>query len=399
MNAPASRFTGLFELPNADQRIAVFVKTTYVLPQYGPLRRAAQDLPLTLATLSEGPDEGFPVGCTIQETDLWELKRCTDVVVRGHVRADADRPVTSMNAGVVVAGREKWIRVIGDRHVVYRGGRLHFTDPSPFVAIELSWRRAYGGIDLSLRHPQPEDLADMLRLFCPEDHPGAYPRNPAGRGWVINEVPNAIDGMPLPNFETPAQLLSPAYLVIGDQRLWPRAPIPAGFGWWRQGWFPRSALLGFSPPDFVDDARTFPEVQTGWIRAEQVEQPEPDPSFQSGASPGLRFAKFACGERIVLHGFSPSGPIDTSLPSSPPEISIMFDGQSLPCRPSLATVELLPDVGLANLVWVAHADLPVRLPRKPPRRDQLDYDMLEGVVVVVDGEWVPNETVSLREEL
>src|SRR5690606_21283555 len=134
-------------------------------------------------------------------------------------------------------------------------------------------------------HAEPEDIADVFKLFRPEEHPGSYPRNPAGRGWMINDIPEAIDGMPLPNFETPAYLLSPAHLIVGDRRLWPRAPIPAGFGWWRQGWFPRSALLGLSHPEFVDDPASLPEVQTGWIRVEQVEQPEPDVAFQSGASP------------------------------------------------------------------------------------------------------------------
>lgn len=397
MNAPASTFTGLFEAPGAEQRIVVFVKTTYVLPQHGPLRRAADDLPLTVDTVSEGPDQGFPVGCTLAETDLWELKPCTDVVVRGHVQALGGRPITSMNAGVSVAGREKWIRVFGDRRAVYRDGRLCFTDPEPFTAIELSWRRAYGGVDLTVPHPEPESLSDVFKLFCPESHPGAYPRNPAGRGWVINDVPDAIHGMALPNFETPAQLLSPAHLIVGDRRLWPRAPIPAGFGWWRQAWFPRSALLGLSTPEFIDDPRGFPEVQMGWLHAEQVSHPEPDPSFQSGASAGLRFAKLGCGERLVLHGFSPAGPIDTSLPSSPPAIIVAFDGEPLASRLSLATVELLPDAGLANLVWVAHAAPPIRLPKKLPRPGQLAYDMLEGVVVLVDGERVANATISLRE--
>jgi hypothetical protein len=205
--------------------------------------------------------------------------------------------------------------------------------------------------------------------------------------------------MPLPNFETPSQLLSPAHLIFGDSRLWPRAPIPAGFGWWPQSWFPRSVLLGLSAPEFIDDPRMLPEVQTGWIRAEQVHQPKPDPSFQSAASPGLRFAKLACGERIVLHGFSPNGPIEASLPNSVPEIVVTFEGRPLASRSRMATVELLPDVGLANLVWVAHAVPPVRLPTKLPHPGQLDYDALEGVVVLVDGERVPNETISLREDL
>jgi hypothetical protein len=286
---------------------------------------------------------------------------------------------------------------MGDRRVVYRGGRLRFTEPEPFVAIALSWRRAYGGVDLTVPHADPEDLVDIVRLFSPVDHPGAYPRNPAGRGWVVHDVADGIDGMVLPNFETPSQLLVPEHLIVGDRRLWPRAPIPAGFGWWRQGWFPRSALAGLRVPEFMDDPRGWPEVTTGWITAEHVARPEPHASFQSGASPGLRIAKLGCGVRIGLHGLSVRGPIDTCLPSSPPTIAVSFDGRPLATRLHLATVELLPDASQANLVWVAQVVPPVRLPTTMPRAGQRDYELLAGVEVRVDGDWVPNDTVSLCE--
>jgi hypothetical protein len=389
--------TVLFEGAGAEQRLVVFIKTTYSLGAGESMRRAMVDLPLTLETESEGPDERFPIGCTISETDLWESKPWTDVVVRGHVQALGGRPVQTMNAGVQVGARQKWVRVFGDRRVIRQHGQRVFSEPEPFTAIELSWRRAYGGVDLSLPHAPVEDMLDFFRLFTPEQHPGAYPRNPAGRGWVIHESA-ALDGMALPNFETPSQLLSPGRLIVGDRRHWTRAPIPAGFGWIRQGWFPRSTLLGLSHPEFYEQAHELPEVRTGWLSAEQIINPEPHPSFQSGASPGLRFDALALGERVVLHGFSLDGVIDTRLPSAPPEILVAFERQPLPVELRLSTVELLPDVGLANLVWAAHARPPLRLPRAMPRPGQRDYEVLAGVDVFVDGAHVPNEAVDLSGE-
>lgn len=393
MTVGRSRMTSLFEGPRAEQRLVVFVKMTYTLSS-GPMRRAPADLPLTTDSVFEGPDEQFPVRCTIQETDLWESKPWTDVVVRGHVLAVGGRPVQAMYAGVQVGHREKWVGVFGDRRVIRRGGQLWFTEPEPFVSLELSWRRAYGGIDLSLPHHPVENAVDFFRVVAAEEHPGAYPRNPAGCGWVIDQA-SAVDGMPLPNFETPSHLLSPGRLVVGDRRLWARAPIPAGFGWYRQGWFPRSTLLGLPCHEFVDDPRELDEVRGGWVNAEQIAEPQPDLRFQSGASPGLRFAKLACAERIVLHGFSLDGVIDTRLPSSPPEVLVAFERRPLDVALHLSTVELLPDVGLANLVWVAHVTPPIQLPAKMPRPGQRDYDMLAGVHVFVDGEHVPNEVVDL----
>jgi hypothetical protein len=397
VSADPSRMTTLFASPGREQRVVAFIKLSYKLPQYGPMRRAKRDLPLTLESVSQGPDEHFPVACTLRETDLWESKPWTDVVVSGHVRSPGERPVHTMHAGVCVGRRQKWVRVFGDRRVHRVAGQLHFTEPEPFTAIELSWRRAYGGIELSLPHEPLADMLDLFRLFAPEHHPGAYPRNPAGRGWVIHDCPGTLDGMPLPNFESASRVLEPSRLIIGDPRLWTRAPIPAGFGWWRQAWFPRSTLLGVPPPEFTDAPEGLPEVRTGWLAAEQVRSPQADPRFQSGASPGLRFASLGLGERIELHGFSPAGAIETSLPEAKPEVLICFERRSLEVDLHLSTVELLPDLGLANLVWVARAQPPVRLPKAMPRPGQLVYELLAGVEVFVDGERVDNETVSLSE--
>src|SRR5690606_29161789 len=140
----------------------VFVKTTYRMPIQGPMRRSSVELPLTLDTISEGPSPQFAVGCTIQETDLWESKPWTDVVVRGHVRSADQRMVMGLDAGVRIGERCKWVRVHGDRQVRVRAGRLSFSEPEPFSAIELSWRRAYGGIDLTIPHEAPRSALDLF---------------------------------------------------------------------------------------------------------------------------------------------------------------------------------------------------------------------------------------------
>jgi hypothetical protein len=105
--------------------------------------------------------------------------------------------------------------------------------------------------------------------------------------------------------------------------------------------------------------------------------------------------ELACAEQIQLHGFSPAGPIETCLPAAPPELLVCFDRRPLDVELRLATVELLPDVGLANLVWVALARPPVRLPRSVPRADQRTYELLAGVDVLVEGEHIPNEITQL----
>ncbi|GEM_PF-3073270 len=395
MNAGA-RQTVLFNGPGSRQTVVVFVKTTHTLVAGEPMARAPVDLPLTVETISDAADDAYPVRCTERETDLWELKPCTDVVVRGHVHTAGGHPRAVMDAGVCVGTRQKWIRITGDRHVELVHGGVRFSPADPFVSMPLSWRRAYGGVDLGLPLERFTDVLGFLRAFTPECHPGAYPRNPAGRGWVIHAGPT-LDGLKLPNLETPTQLLAPENLVVGDPARWSLAPIPAGFGWWRQGWFPRSTLLGLDHPAFTGSAAELPEVQNGWLSAAQVDHPAPHSRFQSGASPGLRFDHAILGAPISLHGLSPDGPIHTKIPRWGPEVDVRIHGSAHEARVRLSSVELLPDSSLANLVWVAETRPDVRLPIRLPRVELSPYELLEGVRVTVDGEHVPNDTVALCE--
>ena len=151
------------------------------------------------------------------------------------------------------------------------------------------------------------------------------------------------------------------------------------------------------PPDLpcIDEPEALPEVASGWVDAGIVRQPTPDPRFQSGASPGLRFTSLAGGVPIELQGFSHAGKLSTFLPSEQPAFELCFDRRRLDAAVHLSTVELLPDAGLANLVWRAVARPPSLLPAKLPRPGQRSYDPLEGLVVFVDGERLANETVEL----
>ena len=401
MSLDPSRTCDLFQGPNGEQRILAFAKMTVSLPMRGPMRSLPERRPLQETTLSDPPAPGQPVACPVLDTDLWPTKPGVDVVVRGHVRSPGERPVPTLDAGVKVGRREKWVRVFGERCAIHRRSTIEFSPPEPFTAMELTWRRAFGGIDPTLRLQEMHDIVDFFRRFTPEEHPGAYPRNPAGRGWVINDDPSFIDGMALPNFEDPAQLLSAHRLVVRDPAAWPWSPVPAGFGWTSQGWFPRSALLGLAPPTWLGHEDDLAEVRLGELprgRLAELADTSPLPTlpdFQIGAAPGLHFERLATGEPIELRGFSVEGPISTRLPEHEPEIMIVFDRRPLATRVRLSTLELLPDEGLATLLWVAEAEAPQRLPRRMPRRGEGAYDPLEGVDVLVDGELIVKDTIPM----
>lgn len=57
----------------------------------------------------------------------------------------------------------------------------------------------------------------MIASMMPEDRFGAYPRNPSGTGYVVEEHERSLEGMALPNFEDPiVRLLEEELRLIID---------------------------------------------------------------------------------------------------------------------------------------------------------------------------------------
>ena len=221
--------------PSGRELLVVVVKGTFVLPENGePLRLADEQLPLNLADTSTG-EPGF--SAPLHENDFAPRKPACDILLTGHARAPAGRQVTQMRAGLRVGLMEKVFDVVGDR--VWRAGLTDITPsaPLPFTEMPVSYDRAYGGAD---RHSKDET-----------EH-GAYPLNPAGRGWHKHLKTAWVDGSPLPNVEAVGQGVSHPT----DKRA-PVAMGPLGRGWpqrarfagtydaaWLAGTFP------FLPADF-----------------------------------------------------------------------------------------------------------------------------------------------------
>ena len=96
------------------------------------------------------------------------------------------------------------------------------SEPETFETMPLGYDRAYGGVDPSVDYPEPADGAEALGMLMTA--PGAYPRNPVGRGFVVGNDPERVDGLLLPNIERADQLLRPDRIVCADMRQWHRQP-------------------------------------------------------------------------------------------------------------------------------------------------------------------------------
>src|SRR5690606_31247608 len=154
------------------------VKLTYevsngqaVLTQAKPLEHDLRDPEL---------DPKMPVG-----SDFWPGKDATDVVVRGSAYARA--PVQETWVGVQVGKAVKHIKVIGQRYVEWRGAVPGFSAPEPFEEMAITNANAYGGCDLRVPVDAPTTLEDEIAQAY--DHPGVYPRNPFGKGYLVSPEP------------------------------------------------------------------------------------------------------------------------------------------------------------------------------------------------------------------
>ena len=319
---------------------SVLVKRTYNIESGQPGVRSEHTNPFV--KIDEYYDNGDPEWSTVKfETDLVPYKRATDVVVIGKAYAPSGKPVAQMDASVEISDVKKVIRVIGDRHTIYRKRKPPlFTDPVEYTEMEIRYEKAYGGWD---------------RLSEP-DLPFAYPRNPVGTGVAVKNIPEVIDRLALPNLEDPDDLLTPERAVIEELNQWNRQPLPQGFGWFQRTWYPRCSFVG-SVPGFVEPDEVMREEMLGLVPkgqialARQFKLPSFDVRFNNGASPGLIFPYLTGGEKVKLTHLTPEGRLDFILPKDAPRIMLNIGLGKNELTSELHTVCIRIEEMQVDMVW------------------------------------------------
>lgn len=293
-------------------------------------------------------------------SDFWPNKLATDVAVRGSAYALDGRPVAAQRVRVRVGDRAKDVQVFGDRGVQWTArGNLRFGAPAPFTEMPIVWSNAYGGWDP--RVPVGEDPLTVGTIGRLEfDHPGVYPRNPFGRGYVVVDEP--CEGLTLPNLEDPVQLLTPDTLVTGDPARWYRQPLPACFDYTSALMFHRLCWLGaeawFHPPA----SATIAEVELGVLPPDYHALRSPLTSapqvMQEGAI-GLVFEALPGGAPVVVDGMNPERPrVQFALPE-PPALEFHVEKKVYPARAQLTNVLVEPALSRVSLTYVARqSELP-----------------------------------------
>jgi hypothetical protein len=290
------------------------------------------------------------------DTDFFIHKPSSDVVVQGSAYARGGSPFESLEVAVHVGRTSKRAAIFGERVARLVTGRLIFDAPSPVTSMPVDWHHAYGGMD--------ERVAPWRSWMSPLRHPGCYPRNAYGRGYVIGAIDES-DTVPLPSVEDPDDLLTPERLLSARPDDWWKQPVPCGFDFMLPSMFPRftyclgqDALLP-SPED-----ESLPEVRRGFLPHSYRERrrapgapPIASGYFQVGTH-GMVFNDLTEGTPIRIMNMHPERSSIAFAVPKPPSIEWEIEGQRSQTGVRLLHVICRPNEEKVSFVYATHTTLP-----------------------------------------
>lgn len=342
--------------PDQEWTLVVLARRTYAVDDAGRLTPARAQ-----PGLRSAPEwDPALTDLLIADHDLWTHKLRTDVVVQGHVYGDG--AATQMLASVGVGRARKRIQVFGERRCTLgRTGEVMFSQPTAIERVPLRYTHAYGGRDATYEkiHGNPvradKDFLGMSEQEYDSSSPYLYPRNPCGRGYLIEATRQAVEALVLPNLENPDDLLGPRRLAVGRADQWVRMPLPQSTDWIDYAWYPRIAFLGIVPTCHSFDEPPA-EVTLGLVPPELAagdgEMP-PDADFEigNGASLGLQLPHLRGGEPVVLDRVHPRIACWRFSVPSAPHMAIGGGGKLTAVESVLHTLIIEPDRGQVTVVW------------------------------------------------
>jgi|GEM_PF-323221 len=249
-------------------KLTVIIKATFELDEQHQPQIVQSQWPILTVDQYYADDIQRPVRL---ENDVARFKPRADVVLVGAAYAPGGIAASEFSIGLKVGKLRRVIRVFGDRYWVTSpdGTAVTATQPRAFTRMELTYERAFGG-------------GDATRGV-------SYDYNPVGSGYIFDSSALAADGIKLPNFEDPEDLITS----------WQSMPKPVGFGVYGRAWLPRSA---YSNPDTPNHHEA---------------------EFFNAAHPDLQIAGYLVGDETVdLANLTPSGRTRFALPGIRPGVML-----------------------------------------------------------------------------
>jgi hypothetical protein len=184
---------------------------------------------------------------------------------------------------------------------------------------------------------------ELVRAQLAYDHPGLYPRNPVGKGYVV--YPRPIEPLELPNLEDPRDLLTPERLVTGAPERWYRQPLPWCFEWVIGSTFPRCRYLGVEPWHTAPDDQQLAEVARGFSPSGLlglVEERPRELEYLQEASLGMVLPHALAELPVHLRGMHPNHPQITFPVPRPPRLEFEIEGRRETAEPRLLNFVIHP---------------------------------------------------------
>jgi hypothetical protein len=347
---------GIQVLPAFDfegRAVAVVVaKASWTVGEDRIPRPSEAPEPVLLAdVLVEGDDPR--VSPILLESDAALLKQKTDLVIHGTAHAPDQQAAPTFDVSVSLAGQRRTLLVHGPRRAVWQkpSGKKPtapvFTSPTPIRRVAVDFRNAYGGM-ARFRIP---DTDDVFEVPCPV--------NPLGKGYCIQNSPEALEGLELPQIEDPETPITPETLVRipGDMDT---LPVAAGFGVYGSAWIPRMAWFGVMPHDVLrvkatiaDQIKALDPVKD-LAAIEMMRDYDPPilaPEYFQASAPGMAFPLLAGDEPLILGNMSPSGFMGFDLPGRAPILRLDRGDGPMVVPMVLDTVAFLADEGRLLQTW------------------------------------------------
>jgi hypothetical protein len=339
--------------------LSVITKRTYEISKKGKCELSLVEIPLCKDFIfSKLNDEALDT-----DIDLYCNKPLTDIVVKGSFYADGSCNKSHVIIEINDQKKQVKLNIVGKR-LAYKNhfGKIIFTEPETLTDLPLEYENAYGGID-KIAEEKFEVPGKEIRDAIPDfdwmlTSPYRYPRNPCGKGYLVEDNPRAFENFELPNIEDPANPITPANLVLGDPQNWIYQPLARATTWVNPAWFPRIAYFGFLPDmDPKAQLNRLPEYLQGFINtdilANQSIQAKLSTRASNGASPGLQVPYLAGKEYIRLFNIHHQiKDLVIELPNDRPRIWIDGrKGKLIETQPVIQSIIIEPDANRLSIVW------------------------------------------------
>jgi hypothetical protein len=294
--------------------------------------------------------------------ELYPYKPLTDVIVKGSVKGNGKAKVVQAVVEVGSFSRLQ-IQATGKRMAYRNGfGEIRFSEPDILADTPLRYDYAYGGFDAVAEEKLQPVPASVQNAFPGVDFDYAsefrYPRNPCGKGYVVENSARIFENLELPILEEPYMPLTPSNIVVGKPENWVNQPLPRATDWVNMAWFPRIAYFGIIPL-FEKKALKgmLPELSMRQCEPDIINDKILGESFNvrgaNGASLGLQVAHLKGGESIRLENIHPQKQqFVLQLPKYPPRIWVDGrNGKLLETQPVMQTIIIYADEGLVTIIW------------------------------------------------